>query len=355
MYIKLYQVLILIMKYYCDICDFETESRSTWSHHKKSKKHTKNNLEKELKEKELQEKESQDHEKIRQNYEIELLKEKLKALENQLNKTENQLVKTEKQLDHTKEQYENQLNDTKEQYESQLKHTKGQYESHIETLKMQNNFQKQLINSAGGIIQKSVNTLSFLLLNYNQAPCLKGLNDYSIISKNIDHLVKDLIFYYKKGKLDKYFGDFLVKQYKNDDPELQALWSSDTDRLNYFIRELINSNNSNDIVLDNENKKIDTQWIVDRKGLKMTKYIINPLLEYIIEINVNYLNQKYKKNEELKLNEGEIIFKDMEAIAHINSDIKNHILSKNINKYIAPYFYFDKNKVKTIKNKKAKK
>src|SRR5579883_2773778 len=135
------------MKYYCDICDFQTENRSTWSHHKKSKKHIKNNLEIEGK------KNSEDNivnkiDKLKKDHEIELLKEKLKYLE--------------KQLDETKQHFVNQLGETKQQYENLLRSTEEHYKSHIETLKNENIFQKQLINSAGDIIKKSMNTLSFL-------------------------------------------------------------------------------------------------------------------------------------------------------------------------------------------------
>lgn len=85
-----------------------------------------------------------------------------------------------------------------------------------------------------------------------------------------------------------------------------------------------------------------------------TKYIINPLLDYIGQLNVKYLNQKHKENEDAELKEREKILKDMETIALINSDIKNNNLSKNINKYIAPYFYLDKNNQKSIKVSKNK-
>ncbi|ARF08598.1 hypothetical protein Catovirus_1_648 [Catovirus CTV1] len=300
------------MKYNCDICNFETDNRSTWSRHKKSKKHAEN----------LSILETRKNDtiininNIKKEHEIELLKEKLRNLENQLVKTESQLT------------------ETKQHYESQLLISKKHYESHIETLKTENNFQKQLINSAGGMIQKSMNTFSYLLQNYNNAPCLNSLNDYSVISNNNDYLIKELILHHNKNKLDKYLGDFIVKHYKKDNPELQAMWNSDTDRLNYIIRELYNINN---------NEKISTQWIVDRKGLKMTQQVINPLLEYITNLNTNYLKHQQKINEESLSHCTEKVMKDMCTIASINNDIKNNILSKEINKYIAPYFYFDKN------------
>lgn len=85
------------------------------------------------------------------------------------------------------------------------------------------------------MINKSMNTLSYLLLNYKDAPHIKKLQDYSILSKNIDNFIKSLTYYYDKNKLDKYIGDFFIRQYKREESELQSLWSSDTDRLNYFI------------------------------------------------------------------------------------------------------------------------
>lgn len=338
------------MKYNCESCNYSTNDRTSWHKHKKTIKHTSIEKVKNIQKQDEEEKIKKDHElellkaklmnnkncdeseKIKKDYEIELLKEKLKSLENQLTKTEKQLT------------------ETKQLYETQILKTEEQYKSHIETLKNENNFQKQIINSAGGLIQKSMNTLSFLLLNYSNAPCLTSLDDYSILSKNTEYLMKDLIFYYKKNKLDKYFGDFIVKHYKKDNPELQAMWNSDTERLNYFIKELMNNK---EIVLkeNDEGKKNDTQWTVDRKGLKMTKYIINPLLDYINKLNINYLNQKHKENEYLELREKEVVLKDMEIIACINCDIKNNSLSKNINKYIAPYFYLDKNKEKSVKKR----
>lgn len=334
------------MKYFCESCNYETENKTSWYKHKLTIRHKKlTDI------KENNEINKTQTEKLIKNHEIELLQEKLKFLEaeknimvNQLMKAENQLVKTEKQLDDIKNNYEKQINSNKIFYEKQIQSNKIQYENHIDTLKKENDFQKQIINSAGGVIQKSMNTLSFLLLNYKNAPCLNNLNDYSIISKNVDFLIKDLIFYYRKDTLDKYFGDFIVKHYKKDKPELQSIWNSDTERLNYFIRELTNCCNSDDITSIKKNN-LDIQWIIDKKGLKMTKYIINPLLDYICVINVNYINQKHKENEKSNYKKIDKILKDMETIACINNDIKNNILSKNINKYVAPHFYFDKNKI----------
>lgn len=339
------------MKYNCTYCGYQTENKSAWCTHKKSQRHIK--LEKITKEKELlinNSKTDVNIESIIQKSEIELLKERLRS-------TENEKKMIQERLDDTINQYENRLTEAKHNYEKQHDNTINQYENHIDTLKIENSFQKQLINSAGGLIQKSMNTLSYLLLNYNNAPVLTELPDYSIISKNVDCLIKDLIHYYNKNKLDKHIGDFIVQQYKKKDPESQSFWSSDVDRLNYFIRELINDTkqpepkpknqklktilNKNGDTKKEDNKKI--QWVVDKKGIKMTEYIIDPLLHYINGINTNYINKINKEiNDNFDIKTNSKLLENITAVASINCDIKNNKLSNNINKYIAPHFYLEK-------------
>ncbi len=341
------------MKYDCACCNYKTNCRNSWYVHKKSQKHITNST-------------NTNNGNINQNQidslihksENDILKEKLRSIENEKNIILNQLTETKNQLIDAKNQYEERLNETKnkfgciiDQYEERLIESRD----HIETLKYENRFQKQLINSAGGIIQRSMNTMSYLLLNYNNAPVLTHLPDYSIVSKNVDTFVNDLIFYHKKNKLDKHIGDFIVQQYKKSNPELQSLWSSDVDRLNYFIRELINDKNkgetkaitivgkSKNIKNVKNNNDMQLQWAVDKKGLKVTEYIIDPLLNYIHEINSNYLRRKNEEiNERFNIQNDMKLLEDLQVVATINCEIKNKSLSKSINKYIAPHFYLEK-------------
>ena len=226
-----------------------------------------------------------------------------------------------------------------------LKEKLRSVEDHNKTLKNENKFQKQIIESAGGMIKKSMNTMSYLLLNYNNAPQLQSLVDYSNLQKNNDLLIKDLIHYHRKGNLEKYIGDFIIKQYKKDDPKLQSLWSSDVERLNYFIRELINNNkDSNNTFNASATKIIKTKinWVIDKQGIKVRKSIIDPLLDYIYGIGLRYLHEKNKQISELEIEESNNVLSDMYEIGTINCGIKNKSLACNINKYIAPHFYLNK-------------
>lgn len=329
------------MKYNCPDCNYETHDRTCWYAHKKSKKHQKIEEDKlklidkeknheviQLREKfEINENEKINNNIIYKNYEIELLRQKLEASEN-----EKKIMK--EMLENTKSQ----MNVILEKSESQISEIKKQ----VEILQTENHYHKQLINSAGGMIKKSMNTLNYLLLNYKDAPHIQGLPNYSIISKSVNDLIKTIVYYYEKNKLDKHIGDFIIGQYKKEEPELQSLWSSDTERLNYFICELIKGQN------DTKNNETRTQWVLDKKGLKMSKYVIKPLLDYIYDINSNYINQQNERIEEIINNDNNdidtiSIIKEMQILASINVDIKNNKLANDINKYIAPHFYFDKN------------
>lgn len=192
------------------------------------------------------------------------------------------------------------------------------------------------------MIKKSMNTMSYLLLNYNEAPQLMSLPDYSIISKNADTLIDNLIHYHIKGKFDKYIGDFLVQHYKKDDPKLQSIWSSDIERLNYFVRELFNTqskehDNKNPELLQKSTKTLN--WLIDKKGIKVRKNIIDPLLDYIHDIGVKYLFEKNKGIENLDVKEATKLISKMQLIGEINCEIRNKTISNNINKYIALIFF----------------
>lgn len=348
------------MKYQCVECKYSTDDRRLWYSHKKSQKHiinsdkatkkttndpktSSNNPQQSSKNGnskinkcmycEIEFKQSchlSRHLKncFKKQYDNNLLKDEFEKYK--INK-ENELV-----TKLSEEQLKNENNILKEKiknYENEKKH----YETHIETLKHENQFQKQLIECAGGIINKSMNTMSYLLLNYNNAPQLKELTDYSIISKNTDSLIENLIFYHKKGKIDKYIGDFLVLQYKKDDPKLQSVWSSDTERLNYFIRELTNIPNT--II---QEPKDTLKWLIDKKGIKVMNNIIDPLLNYIHDIGVDYINRKDKEINKMETNDALDLLSKMQEIGNINCGIKNKSISKNINKYMAPHFYLNK-------------
>lgn len=192
---------------------------------------------------------------------------------------------------------------------------------------------KSVINNAGLVIKTSVSALSYIASNYKDAPKLSKLNDYSYIQYQDEDdefdLLEIVFTYQKEKKLYKYLGDIIINAYKKEDPKKQSIWNSDTTRLTYVIRDIIDKN---------------PDWIVDKKGVKTTKYIIEPLLGYLRKLLNKFIDENCLENF---VNEPLIQFKKrtdgLQSTSEILFDISNNLLAPQIIKYIAPHFYLTKN------------
>jgi chemotaxis protein histidine kinase CheA len=384
------------MKYHCEYCNYETNSKAGWCNHKKTLRHQKfmnnpkdyiNQHNIELKEQlnnvnkndllleKLKNSETinemlnqtiiklqQDGNKLMNNYEkqVKELQEDKNKLQEDKNKLQEDKNKLQEMLNQTmikSQEDKNKLQDIICRLEEQnsdfikeLKLDRNELKSEREELKSELNnekkYSKQVINNAGNLVGKSMSAIQYITQNYCNAPKLSQLNDYSDISENEQKLIDNLIFYHNKGLLHEYIGNYIIKHYKKDNPMNQSLWNTDSDRLNYIVRELIISNNLKDKVEIEELDNIDhgakelIEWKVDKRGIRVAKYIIEPLLLYIKNICDEYIKNNHKKIAK-SLEKSESWFKKIEAMAEINSNIKNKELQKNINKYISSHFYLN--------------
>lgn len=131
-----------------------------------------------------------------------------------------------------------------------------------------------------------------------------------------------LVNNYKSKRLCQYLGDFLIKYYKKQDPQEQSLWNSDTSRLTYFIKQLLNDNAS-------------SMWIMDKKGVMLTNTIIVPLLKYI----KTYIEQFIECSVKLgRIHQNSRIQRKIMKLGCILQDIENKEIANGITKYIAPHF-----------------
>ena len=265
----------------------------------------------------------------------------------------------------------NELIHLKQLHKKELKHQQDQ----IESLKEENQWLKSTVTGAGSIIKSSMSTANYIITNFKDAPALMPVEDYSKLTyanhgltemndddnndgndddnndgnddnnnDDIDNELNDknkfvecLIFQYHHKTLAKYLGDIIVKHYKKKDPEQQSIWNSDSNRLTYIIRELFNDN------------KID--WLVDKKGIKTTNYIINPFLDHIDELVCDYMNLKTKFDRQTtSVKELELNFPNLSICAEIRKDISGNFLSEEILKYIAPYFHYMKSDNKLLES-----
>lgn len=234
-------------------------------------------------------------------------------------------------IDEIKEQFRDELKDElKKEFEIEYQNKIIQkMEKEIDQL-------KQHVHNSKPTTTYNISIKKMIQQSYPDAPHLEKLDDYAILHDDDTDLMQDLIDYHIINKLNKYFGDIIIKFYKKDDPKEQSVWSTDSSRLKYIIKELIATNNS--------------YWSEDNKGLKINTYIIEPLLKYIHEYINNKINALHK---DIKKSKGfdciELSQKQIYLTA-IREQIRNGSLKESIIKYIAPFFRFKTGADNLLKN-----
>ena len=107
----------------------------------------------------------------------------------------------------------------------------------------------------------------------------------------------------------------------------QSIWVSDITRLTYIIKETSQSTIS--------------QWYYDYKGHKTKIYIIDPLLQYIKNYCLKYIekNKLFYDNFDKIADQCLINYeKNKIILGVIITEIDNENLANDIIRYIAPYF-----------------
>lgn len=181
----------------------------------------------------------------------------------------------------------------------------------------------------------NISVKGYVRENYPEAPPLDGLTDYSQIKYDADtnkkqedkEFISTLAYHYNNKILHAYLGDFIIKHYKKEDPSEQSVWSSDTARLTYIVRELLTTDES--------------IWNHDSKGVKTKKFIINPLLKYIRKQLDEFWAENMESYKELETDEIIQLHQLLHVVYFIKKDICNDVIASNIIKYIAPYFTLD--------------
>lgn len=320
-----------MVQYECKLCCYITLDQSNFMKHKKSVKHTKKENDLNNSTNKIQ-KESKKNPNSDSKYTCEYC-EKNYTTPSNLSKHKKKCINKQTVIIQLE-------NDKKAQETHYLKEIIKRLENENKKLEEDKRHYKKLVEGAGILAKTSMSTLSYVMSTYKDAPALDKMENYACIQydgKNKKINLYDMMFTHQdKGTLHTYLGDFLIDVYKKDNPEDQSLWISDTSRLTYIIRELIDKT---------------PDWNVDKKGVKTTTYIIEPFLEYTREIL-----DKYNKKNDLKNHLDDSIFQMKQRIenlkmsTHIIFDIKNNELGPKILKYIAPYFHLTKIKMSSDKN-----
>jgi len=186
---------------------------------------------------------------------------------------------------------------------------------------------KFLLNNAGSIVKTSVSALSYVVRNFGGAPPLEPFGDFARLVDGEECEIVDIaLMYFEKGQLDQYIGDIIVKYYKMENVEEQALWNTDTSRLAYLVREIINSKN---------------EWSIDKGGIKVFNYIVNPILQHVkheVAICAKKISEHIGETGDCNNK----LFKRMQLSQKLIVEINSGDLGKKIVRYISPFFYLDK-------------
>lgn len=132
---------------------------------------------------------------------------------------------------------------------------------------------EKLLSNLSKTGNKTINNANYIMINYSEAPPIMPIDVSKIgILKYSPENVSNLLIHCYNGTLNKLLTNAIVDNYKKEDPTQQSIWATDTSRNNYIIRE--------------KNKNGEIKWIIDKCGKKVIEYTITPMLSTLL-INVN--------------------------------------------------------------------
>ena len=183
-------------------------------------------------------------------------------------------------------------------------------------------------NNTDNSIHITTNQIRGLLMEHSTGPVLEKITDMSQVFNEEDELfLEDIAYDHRQKILHKTLGDSLVAIYKTADPKNQAVWNTDSSRLNYLIKHAVGR------------KKVG--WMMDKKGVQVVANIIAPVLEYLREKMDSYVpDMDIPKTFETK-----------GVLLAITKEINDGTLAERINKHIANHFYMTEHARKMIAHK----
>ena len=195
---------------------------------------------------------------------------------------------------------------------------------------------KNLLIETGKLVKTSVNALTYVVDNYDEAPPIKQIKFNDINTKKISKVefIETLLSAYKHKTINKYLGDSIIAIYKKETPGDQSIWNTDTYRMTYLLKELLENKTSN--------------WIVDKKGHKTIEYIIDPILKHVRKLLLQYNTYASKKKMKPGSVDFEIALENSKAIVKLANEIDDGVTGKAVLKYISPKMSLGKNKIKEI-------
>ena len=233
-----------MVEYTCELCKFSTKYKNDYTRHTQRKKHI---LKVEEHGKSVLEtpKNSSLHVNTQENTNLEVkqsanLSYKCDACGNVFNRINN-LTRHYKICI----KKDNEMNELKALLNGYKKEKENDYKE-IEFYKEEMKYYKKLLFETGKMMKSSVNSLTYVMENYSDAPAIQTISCNVINKKRskINKLIEEILCAYRNKVLDKFLGDTIVDLYKKDNPEDQSIWNTDSTRLTYLLKEILGNKNS---------------------------------------------------------------------------------------------------------------
>jgi len=199
----------------------------------------------------------------------------------------------------------------------------------LKEFKVEKDYYRDLINNYSKLGPKTFNSITYVMNKYANAPHIKKIEpekiEYfqDINMTKVENIVSD----YRNDRFVDFIINTIITLKKKDNPEDQSIWSTDSSRYNYLIKEL----------LENE----DSYWTIDKKGTKSQNYLIEPILKFIRKeiVKYNELACEALMNENLPKSRFSIITDTQRYGINIIKDIDDGILGAEIIRKMAKYFH----------------
>jgi len=193
-----------------------------------------------------------------------------------------------------------------------------------------NNSQANVINAKS--TKKSMNMMSHAMKHWSNAPPIKQLEGNEAMKlitfeNKSKHPIEEVVIHqFNSGTLYRFLGNVLIKEFKKEDEVDQSLWTTDSARLCFIIKQIVGDEGGD-------------RWIADKSGIEITKLLISPLVNRVIEMMNDYSKKCAKEVSDAKDNEkSKISMERMHDAGSLIRGIVKNDLRKKILQYIAPYF-----------------
>lgn len=186
-----------------------------------------------------------------------------------------------------------------------------------------------IANENAQATKKSMSAISYAMKHFGKAPPIKMLQDEDIVlmlTYDKPNCIEEILIQHFKSKtFYEFISNIIISTYKKDDPTQQSMWATDTSRLCFIVKQIIDDSDG---------------WITDKSGTKVKKFVITPILSTIKDLIKTYIIDQNDKIQDLSLDdlETDIKFENIAWGSELIDSINKNIATKEILKIISNHF-----------------